>query len=271
MGIKIEDIISNHSIVEIYQMVLSGELEKFPTGIWKDDNAMEYSAECIRYLVNNVLNFSHDEVTNKLSISMIKKYRLSTVVNKLFNSRLYDCIDNAFPGEYKPWEFKRLLYNYWTEDKAIEAVRWLLEEKLGWGHDEVCEKFDRHVLEAHNLRGIQQMIGIGTFELLNLAYPGEYMEWELCTLDKWTDDMAIRAVRWLFEGRLKVEIDDIPKIANGKLFRENGLRGLLRRTNSSYIPIIDMAYPNKFKPWDFNLVPRGIGQMKIQLRLLGMS
>ena len=44
---------------------------------------------------------------------------------------IYDVIDLAFPGEFKPWEFYKISNGFWKNENNIkDAVKWLIEEKM---------------------------------------------------------------------------------------------------------------------------------------------
>lgn len=84
--------------------------------------------------------------------------------------------------------------------------------------------------------------------------------WDLKYEDRWEGgmglDMAKRAIRYLFEERLKIPVEDIPKKVDIYLFHKHGLGGMLIQLFKGHpYEAIAAAYPNKFKPWEF----KGVG------------
>ena len=37
-----------------------------------------------------------------------------------------------YPNKFKPWELKSAPNNYWNNETTLEAIKWMIEEKLKW-------------------------------------------------------------------------------------------------------------------------------------------
>ncbi len=38
-------------------------------------------------------------------------------------------LNDLYPGRFKEWELSVTPHNYWTKQRALEALRWTIEEK----------------------------------------------------------------------------------------------------------------------------------------------
>ena len=115
--------------VDVYKMVLNGTLKQFPNGFWSVPENYDYAVKCMRYLIEHVLKWDEEQVKKNYSKEMLQKYKLRGMVQVLFPHSIYDALDNAYRGKYKPWELNKVGF-VWDEDKIIEATKWLVEEKL---------------------------------------------------------------------------------------------------------------------------------------------
>lgn len=79
----------------------------------------------------------------------------------------------------------------------------------------------------------------------------------------WSLESSAVITRYLLEERLKINIDDIPKVITTRFMTSNKLGGMTNIVfNGSTFNIINNAYPNKFNPWDLRNVPRGFWEKK---------
>lgn len=93
------------------------------------ENDMQYYIELLREIIKEN-NLTHDEIT-KMTTGSLKKYNLYHLISKKNNIKIYDIIELAFPGEFKPWEFPKIENGFWkNQNNIIEAIKWLIEERL---------------------------------------------------------------------------------------------------------------------------------------------
>ena len=68
---------------------------------------------------------------------------------------------------------------------------------------------------------------------------------------------AIKVIKYLVEEELKLSDKELKEKLSLKLFCDNSLGGMLNTCFNNYpYQAINTAYPNKFKEWEFNLVPK---------------
>ncbi len=132
---------------------------------------------------------------------------------------------------------------------CIPIIKYLIDEILKWNHEEVCKNITRKTFHDYALGGmLSHYFNDSPYAALDVAYPGEYKPWELaaCPRNFWNKDNAILAVRWLYDKKLKWSLEQICSMTNVRLFKENGLDGMLRICfkDSPTLAILN-AYPDE--------------------------
>ena len=74
----------------------------------------------------------------------------------------------------------------------------------------------------------------------------------------WEDkENGMKVTKWLIEEKLKLTDEVLKEQLSVKLFKDNGLKGMLERCfDGSLYEAINNAYPSKYKVWEFKNVPR---------------
>lgn len=250
-----EDEILVKGIIEIYKEILRGDRKQFPKGTWQRPDAIENSKKCVKYLIEEKLKLTDDDITGTATAEFFRNNKLSSMLNRCYNGSPFKAINNVYPRKFKPWEFKSTPMSYWSKTTAKEATRWLVEEKLNLSDEELKECLSIKLFEENNLLGmLTNCFHCSPFEAINNVYPNKFKPWEFkrCVFSYWTRDNGIKAIRWLIEEKLKWSDNDIKEKLSGDTFRENKLGGMLQIcfSNSPY-EAINATYPNKFKKEDF--------------------
>ena len=128
----------------------SWEFSKVPKNFWN----METAKEATMWLIEEKLKWSDEDVRRNLSQNTFKENSLRGMLAILFNESPYRAIDNAYPGKFKPWEFKRIPNNFWNLKTAREATIWLIEEKLKWSDEDVKEKLTLNTFKENSLKSM---------------------------------------------------------------------------------------------------------------------
>ena len=119
--------IDDIDIVEMYKEILKGTRKKFVNGTWQRPDAISNSVKVTKYLVEEKLKLSDEELKEQLSLKLFKDYKLGGMADICFNNSPYQAINTAYPDKFKEWEFKNTSRDFWTKDKGIEATKWLIE------------------------------------------------------------------------------------------------------------------------------------------------
>lgn len=135
------------SATEIYVLVREGKwLKQFPKGFWQRPEAMENAAIVIKYLVEDILKWSENDIKEKLRKNTFRNYNLKGMMTTLFNDSPYKAINHAYPDKYKPWELHQISSITWSLETGREAALWLFEEKLIWSDEDVKKKLNKNAL-----------------------------------------------------------------------------------------------------------------------------
>lgn len=264
--------IYKYTPIEIYDLVRSGKLKKFPMGFWKDPESDYYAPEITRYLIETILCWDDDDIKLKLRKRTFDNHKLGGLILNKYNDSPYAAITKAYPEKnFRPWEFVSCPNGYWQGSKgkenAIAATKWLIEEKLKWSHADIIEKLNIQVFFDNSLIGMFKIaFGSSLYNTMECTYPGEFQRWELgghVQNKTWNRTEGILAVKWLIADRLKWNDEDIKNNYSKQIYDENNLNGMLQMCfNGSPYQALNSAYPNKFKCWELPCVPQGFWNSK---------
>lgn len=258
--------------IEVYKIVLVGdEIKNFPAGFWTRPEAEENAIECMKYLFEEILNYSIEDIKKKFDRDLFAKYRLGGMTSRVFKQNMYNAINVAYPGKIHPWELSFKSFGMWDkEEDRIKAIKWLVEDKLNMTDEDIKEKFTLKLLRDNGLGGLAAKFSCVPYKAIELTYPGRFKPWEfkMSPGGVWdSDENKLEAIKWLVEEKLKFNDDDIKRYFSAKLISENGLRGLLKNFKSSPYLLLDFAYPGRFKPWELSQSPNntwGSNEIKVE-------
>ena len=129
--------------------------------------------------------------------------------------------------------------NYWTIDKGIEATKYLIETKLKWNREDICNNYCKQIFIDNDLYGmIQVCFNASPFLAINSTYPNEFQPFELKRIHRgyWNKTSCIDAVCWLFFDNLKLSKEEAINIVSRDFIIEHGLATVL-----NYITIKDIV------------------------------
>ena len=256
------------NVSEISKYYLEEVLAKgksFPSGTWKCDEKYENAKNVTITLIESVLKWTYEDIRNKLTLNIFKKYSVLSMLVKVFNGSPYLAIENAYPGKFKPWELPCVSNSFWNLKTAKEATIWLIEEKLKWNDDDIKEKLSANTFIKNSLTSIISLFNGSPYLAIENAYPGKFKPWELPSVPKknWNVKTAREATIWLIEEKLKWSDEDVRRNLSKNTFKENSLRGMLNLLfNGSPYLAIENAYPRKFKAWEFSKTSKKFWNLK---------
>lgn len=243
--------LNNMEAIEIYKLVLSGKIKKFPRGFWMQPEAKDNAAKVTKYLLEDILHYTEDDIRTKVNGTTFADNKLRGMLNNVFGNSIYKCIDNAYPGKFKEWELSSTPKNFWNKETAKEATKWLLGEKLHYTEEDIKTRVNTNTFRDNGLSGmVSVLFDYSTYKCLDNAYPNKFKEWELSTVPKnfWNKETARDATKWLLEEKLKYSKEDIKTKINTNTFINNGLSGILRVLfKGSVKECLKNAYPELFE------------------------
>ncbi len=163
----------NMSAVEIYKLVLTRKIKKFPNGFWKKPEAKKNSKEIVMFLIEDILNWDADEFVRNDSIGKIlAKYKLTGMFQLVYNSSPFDLVDCMFPDKYNPWDLVSTSNKYWNDETAKEALNWLFIEKLKWSLKDVEQNLTIEIFINNGLQGMLRTLFRGSpYLATKVIYP----------------------------------------------------------------------------------------------------
>lgn len=252
--------LSPAEIIAVFLNVYIGIERAFPV------NFLQYDGEArarilIRFLVEEILQTTPEAVLDGKDEIFFIRHKLQNVY-RFFNYSANRALRNAYPEEIPPWLHSRSSARYW-EDAAnrIEAVRWLMEERLKLAPDSFYRhNISKSVFSRHGLSYMFNQYYNSVSRALAETYP--HLEpWELGKVpyDYWSDERTARAIRWMV-AKQGWEVDSLPERVrtrelNRKTFSEFGLATLFEKKFAKNIyRAISAAWPGRFQPWELGKV-----------------
>lgn len=228
---------------KVYELACLGEIKRVPRGFWNKETAVAV----MKWLIEEKYQLTEEELKKRWTHRFLIENRLQSMIQRVFLNNAYEAINAVYPGRFKPWEFRSIEDGYWTDETLVEAVRWLIDDKLKLTEDEIKYLWSYKFLEEHQLANAVSVFfkGRSLFELLNLAYPNRFKPWELGNVPKgfWNEKTSAEATKWLIETKLKMTPQEAQKIGLYKIFKEHKIAGALNVYNSSPAAALRAAYP----------------------------
>lgn len=117
------------TIEEIYQEILDGKRKRFPPNTWKEDLDNKLARRVITYLLHSILKWDKEDIRKKWNTQLLVKYKLRGLLKHRYENSPFKAINDLYPSEFKEWEFGMTPLNFWTKEKALTILRWMIEEK----------------------------------------------------------------------------------------------------------------------------------------------
>ncbi len=252
--------LSPEQVVQAYLNVYLGIEAAFPPNFLRR-NARRRAAILVRFLIDEILQTTPEDVLRRKDKSFFLRHRLQNVY-RLFNYSFNRALRNAYPDRIPPWLHSRTNSHYWENPRhRAEAIRWLVEHRLQLSPRELYRRApNRDDFAACGLSYMFNRYYNSVSWALAEAYP-ELEPWERgkVPFDFWNEETGARAVRWLVEKK-GWSVHELPEKArsgefNRKTFSEFGLATLFEKKFSRNLyRAVSAAWPGYFQPWEFGRV-----------------
>lgn len=224
------------------------ELASTPMGFWNNETMVR----AIKWLIEERLKWNRDDIKKNLKAQVFADNGLRTVLFKA--NGVFEALDLAYPKEFWPWELSSVTREFWNNNTAKSATKWLFEEKLQWNRNDIVNRLTRQTFIDNGLEGMLDVVyGSSPFNALDDAFPCKFKSWELNVVQRgyWSKERSIDAIKWMIEEKLKLN----PKtdILNIKIetFQEYGLSTPMQKYYSQNPQrALKAAYPDRFKQED---------------------
>lgn len=249
------------TIEDIYQEILDGKRKRFPPNTWKEDMDNKLARRVITYLLHNILKWDKEDIRKKWNTQLLVKYKLRGLLKHRYENSPFKAINDLYPSEFKEWEFGMTPLNFWTKEKALKILRWMIEEKKGLSNEKLLRVYGKKWLEKNKLSAPLAMYwNSSPFAMINNLYPNRFKEWEFLMTPNnfWTKEKALEALKWTIEEKEKLSPEQILDVYSIKWLKTHRLASpcQLMWGNSPFKMINDL-YPGRFKEWEFKVTPVG--------------
>lgn len=230
----------NHEIILYYEEILDGKKQRLPHGIWEKPDAYFWAKLLVRYLLEEKLNLTVEELKTLNYSKTLVKFKLSGMYTKVFNSSPYNIVEKTYGRLFHEWEMKTVPMGFWqNKDNRIKAVKWLIEDQLKLKtKEEIRKKIRTRVIREYGLSGILTNVhNDDMYAMFNEAYPDIMRRWEFRQVghDYWKDDENIKgALNWLIDEKLGVTIEWLKNNVSYTLLKENDLTGIIAELDYDY-------------------------------------
>ncbi|MEB8989602.1 DUF4046 domain-containing protein [Bacillus cereus] len=249
------------TIEEIYQEILNGKRTKFPSGTWNENTSHDSVKRVTRYLIEEVLQWNDEDIRENWTLELIIKYKLRGACSILFKDSPYKMLDTAYPNRFQKWDLKHLPKNSWTRDKALNDLRYWIEEKEKLTKEQLLDVYSGSWLRERGLDSPLQMYwNSSPYKLLNEAFPNQFREWDLKKVPDncWEAKEKCLAIFKEIIEKQKMSRDDIKEHYSLNWIKKNRLRGaLIKFWADSPYKLLNEAFPNQFREWDLKEAPNG--------------
>lgn len=265
------------------------EFPKIPVGYWKRGDARKKCLEAIRWKIEKDLGIRkedpeifRDQIRNLELGQIFSKNRIINGIRSVGYSRASKAVIDTYPElKLKEWEFLRIVLTGEGEAKeetVREAVRWLVEERLGLRPEDPDFKKKLKNISAKDFarHGLGGMIAHGPFKSHITAIILVYKDFEVKEEDffrfptgYWQGEegrqRAVLHTRDLIENKLGLDptatsfFDELVRVRLSD-FRDFGLDGLLSSVyhHSTKHAVIDAYSDLGIKEWQFPHVGRDV-------------
>ncbi|MBQ4869133.1 hypothetical protein IHQ11_21925 [Priestia megaterium] len=184
-------------VIKIYQDVLDKKRKRFPNYFVVGNEGKKYMRYMTCYLLEQHLSIPIDEIPFQVGANTLWSHRLRPPA-MLYGWNYYEVIDNAYPGKFKPWQFQQTPDKYWDGEegkrRAIEAVRYVIEEKMKISMEEIPFQINFHFFKQHGLGGAFTLLGYSPFQVVEAIYRGVFKPWQFAhvPMNCWKNEEYIR-------------------------------------------------------------------------------
>lgn len=231
--------------IKLYKLYLDSNISELPNSVWADEYGKKRAKFIIKYLIEEILQYSRSEIIHKLTIKTFSEYKLSNMLRILCKNRIFNAVELAYPNEYKE-EMFTVQRNYWDEQLIKEEIE-SISKKINKDVWELTLNDIKAAKKYGLLRGIYRLYdGFDDFfkknykrkELWKARHPGEKRDY--------SQDEEKEMIRHLLEDVLQMDIKDTQnyQYVNTSHFYENHMRFICKKYDYDIKKIIKKYYPD---------------------------
>lgn len=133
---------------------------------------IETGKQAIKWMIEDELKWTDEDIKKKYDYKIFKKYKLQAMLNMVFQCSPFKAINAVYPGKFKEEDFNNVPINYWTKEKAIKAIKSILDEL---SEDDIKKYVSVNFFIENGLRYPFQIFFSGRpFLVLDTIYPKRF-------------------------------------------------------------------------------------------------
>lgn len=181
--------------LDLYKKVLKS-VKRWPNGYWKEEDAKEKAAICVRYLCTEMNNISINECVRGLPKSLFTKKKLGSMLKLVFNDDTVEAVKYSIPevGEVirkaeekrrKKEEVIDKIVNHYEDllldvDYRRDILKQVLDT-LNCSIEEIPKKLTiKLICEYKLVRLFKEEYDCKFYKLVDDVFPGILKPWEFC-------------------------------------------------------------------------------------------
>lgn len=236
---------------QVWQLVYTGEIKRFPNGYFKTALRDERIVEIVKYIIEDYMHWSEEDVLEKLNAQFLKDMKLVGMFMERFKS-IYDMLNFVYPGKYYPWDLKCAPNGLWLNKETIAmGTKYLIEEKLHWTKEDVKKYFCQDTLKNNGFSGLltSDVIKGSPYRCLCITYGDDYLKpWELnyTPSSYWNKETAKEPLYWLIndKGWSKEDLLNLTEDAIKDLGFQSAYTNVFKE---NIVSLLNNAFPNEYK------------------------
>ena len=144
------------------------EIPKTPKNFWN----VETGKQAVRWMIEDKLKWSEKDVKEKYCQKVFNQFKLEAMLNMVFACSPFKAINATYPGRFKEEDFNYAPKNYWTKEKAVIAIKNILDEL----NDEEIKKYvsAKFFVENGVRYPFQKFFSNRPFSVLDTIYPERF-------------------------------------------------------------------------------------------------
>ncbi|EEM80251.1 DUF4046 domain-containing protein [Bacillus thuringiensis] len=222
------------------------EFKKTRSNSWTRKKALK----ALKWVIEEKEQMDNQQIRIKISVLWLAQKGLRTPLERYWNDSPFNFINELYPGLFKEWEFQMTPKNYWTKERALEALKWTIEEKEKLTKEQLIQVYNRQWIINQGLRTpLERYWNNSPYAMLNDTYPRKFKGWELNRVPCgfWTKERALEALKWTIEEKEKLTKEQLIQVYNRQWIINQGLRTPLEKFwNSNIHTMLNELYPKQF-------------------------
>ncbi|MFE7083978.1 hypothetical protein [Priestia megaterium] len=172
-------------VIDVYLDVLESKRKRFPNNFFIGAEGKAYMSYITSYLLEKHLSIPLHKIPLQVTADTLWSHRLRPPA-MIYGWNYYEVIDNAYPGKFKPWDFRQVPHKYWKgkegKNRAIQAVKYMIEKELNIPLHELPLQINSHFFKEYKLGGVFDLFGQSPFLVMDAAYPGLFKPWQFANV-----------------------------------------------------------------------------------------